>query len=943
MVSTALTFALAMTLPFNSANAQSSAATYELRITSFEAPYMYSGENSLISQVFSRFLGTLTIAPTPDGFQAAASLGLRSSAVSTSELTLAVQLSDDTLLIGGNVLASSNGDLLIRLSIDALSKLLEPVFYPAARYFTESSVNSIYSPDKHSFSISKEQLLSYGEFLYHSSLANLFMENPDLSKIDFYSNDTAEYGLDAFIYALVYQWPTLKAQLAEIDFDPISGSVRFADNGELLGLSVTASFQVDPYGTDEILYLGFDFNRTGESELGCSASAYVSHSERGVIDEDFLVILNVIPITGTLGSYNCDFNSVASSYSSNGNIVDSYTTHITAALDSSDTASGLSALRPQRAAKVYDPLDQSLDTIGVQAEEILEQALQPAIVEFGDAVSRLVESVDSGMIASTPLPMPITTPLPTTIPTAEPIPAGLVYSVNDNSITITDYEGNDATLAIPSYIEGRPVTVIGYGAFGYGKADTLTSLTLPDTLLSIEGSAFYSLRVTSLHIPASVSKIGEGAFQHCYAYITVDPMNVSFISDNGALFTKNMKTLIFTPMSLTSYTIPNTVETIAPYAFFDHPYLKEVILPNSLKRIENNAFAFHTLIDAFYIPASVTYIGESAFMYSDISSFQVDANNANYASLSGSLYTKDMKTLMYYAPVTQISAIIRDTVETIGRHAFASNNLLSTVNIPASVKFISDYAFIHCYALTAITIPESVVSIGSNAFAYCDELKDVYILNPNCVVAGDAFEETANLHFGPLPTAAPSPTATPRPTASPTPRPTETPAPTKAARMSDSYLNAHYKVGLEVGNIAPDFTILLQDGRSYTLSSMRGKPVVLNLCSTWCPPCQWEFEFVDNIYKKYRTQIYTVGISVFETKAEALSYMNQFDYTYPLGFDEDESIAALYEMEFIPQTYFIDANGIIIDYFAGAQDEAEFSRVVEWMLANPDASAQYAK
>ena len=105
----------------------------------------------------------------------------------------------------------------------------------------------------------------------------------------------------------------------------------------------------------------------------------------------------------------------------------------------------------------------------------------------------------------------------------------------------------DGDIAIPSAINGLPVTGIGQGAFN--QRSGLTSVTIPN----------------SVTIGSSVTTIGYGAFQDCSGLtnITTDASNPSYSSLSGILFNKDKTALIqYPPGQAGAYTIPNSVTTI---------------------------------------------------------------------------------------------------------------------------------------------------------------------------------------------------------------------------------------------------------------------------------------------------------------------------------------------------------------------------------------------
>jgi hypothetical protein len=90
---------------------------------------------------------------------------------------------------------------------------------------------------------------------------------------------------------------------------------------------------------------------------------------------------------------------------------------------------------------------------------------------------------------------------------------------------------------------------------------------------------------------------------------------------------------------------------------------------------------------------------------------------------------------------------IPDSVTSIRSGTFYRCWSLTSVTIPDSVTSIGDEAFYVCSSLTSVTIPDSVTSIGNKAFSVTN-LTEVTIPNPDCVIAGDAFDSSVNITTG---------------------------------------------------------------------------------------------------------------------------------------------------------------------------------------------------
>ncbi|MGN0572108.1 MAG: leucine-rich repeat domain-containing protein [Candidatus Fimenecus sp.] len=150
-------------------------------------------------------------------------------------------------------------------------------------------------------------------------------------------------------------------------------------------------------------------------------------------------------------------------------------------------------------------------------------------------------------------------------------------------------------------------------------------------------------------------------------------------------------------------------------------------------------------VETIYIGKNVREIGPWAFENNQkLQAFKVSAENAYFCDVDGVLYTKDMKTLLFYPPargkqtktetdangaqkeVQYIEYTIPDGVETIRTKAFYKCQSLTAVTIPDSVTRIEEKAFFRC-ALKAVQLPENLTFIGKDAFAYCGSLQTVEI------------------------------------------------------------------------------------------------------------------------------------------------------------------------------------------------------------------------
>jgi cytochrome c biogenesis protein CcmG, thiol:disulfide interchange protein DsbE len=109
---------------------------------------------------------------------------------------------------------------------------------------------------------------------------------------------------------------------------------------------------------------------------------------------------------------------------------------------------------------------------------------------------------------------------------------------------------------------------------------------------------------------------------------------------------------------------------------------------------------------------------------------------------------------------------------------------------------------------------------------------------------------------------------------------------------------------------APDFTLNGFDGRIVTLSELRGNIVVINFWASWCLPCREEADYLEQTWRKYQDQgVVFIGVGYADTEKEARAYIQEFDITYLNGPDLGTRISKAYNIQGIPETFFIDRDG----------------------------------
>ena len=257
--------------------------------------------------------------------------------------------------------------------------------------------------------------------------------------------------------------------------------------------------------------------------------------------------------------------------------------------------------------------------------------------------------------------------------------------------------------------------VTGINNSAFSDCTELTSVTIPDSVTSLDGAFSRCSSLKSITISNNVTSIGRGTFSGC--------------------------------SNLTSIVIPDSVTNIYMYAFEDCTSLTSITIPNSVTSIGDSAFENCTSLKSITIPNSVTSIGDNAFWGCiSLTEIKVATENSKYASVNGVLYNKDKTVLIRYpAGKKDKNYKILDGVTGISNYAFEDCAYLTNIIIPTSIESISECAISRCASLTSITIPDSVTSIDLYAFSGCTSLKSITIPDGVTSIAWSAFSGCTSL------------------------------------------------------------------------------------------------------------------------------------------------------------------------------------------------------
>src|SRR5258708_6838813 len=120
-----------------------------------------------------------------------------------------------------------------------------------------------------------------------------------------------------------------------------------------------------------------------------------------------------------------------------------------------------------------------------------------------------------------------------------------------------------------------------------------------------------------------------------------------------------------------------------------------------------------------------------------------------------------------------------------------------------------------------------------------------------------------------------------------------------------------------LGKPAPDFTLALlgkQPGKALHLADLKGKLIVINFWASWCDPCKQEAPLLQAQWQRAKAQgVVFIGIDFQDGQSPALSFVQQNDLTYTNVVDPNGSTGIDYGVTGVPETFFIDRNGVIVN------------------------------
>lgn len=333
---------------------------------------------------------------------------------------------------------------------------------------------------------------------------------------------------------------------------------------------------------------------------------------------------------------------------------------------------------------------------------------------------------------------------------------------NSSSPYYSTYPSGDITIASPLVHSAVNYNVVGIETNAFNFSQGISSMTIPETVKKIGNKAFENcyamttftingngldsigdaafrscMSLETINLGTGLKVIGQGAFESCDALKQITfPASLKVVGERAFRQSKLekitlpssvefiAKSAFSSSRNLQTLTFNNSVAVISDQAFHKCSKLKTINLGNAIKKIGESAFAESDSLSTITIPATVENIGKAAFAdCPNLTNIDVATTNTEYSSHEGVLFDHAKDTLFSY-PVGKkdVTYTIPTSVKVINNRAFAGNKSFVYIKIPDNVKKINEAAFADNKNLNYIEFGSGITNIGDRVFEASSKL-----------------------------------------------------------------------------------------------------------------------------------------------------------------------------------------------------------------------------
>lgn len=137
---------------------------------------------------------------------------------------------------------------------------------------------------------------------------------------------------------------------------------------------------------------------------------------------------------------------------------------------------------------------------------------------------------------------------------------------------------------------------------------------------------------------------------------------------------------------------------------------------------------------------------------------------------------------------------------------------------------------------------------------------------------------------------------------------------------------------------APEIKSPSIDGQQMSISDFDGKVLMIDFWSTWCIPCRQEAPLLADTYNEYSGQsVEFIGVAVWDDTDKIIEFANEINIPYPIIVDSQGLTAIDYGVVGIPEKYFVDRNGQLVNKYTGPIDSYTLRYILDQLIVDKDS------
>ena len=381
---------------------------------------------------------------------------------------------------------------------------------------------------------------------------------------------------------------------------------------------------------------------------------------------------------------------------------------------------------------IYDGAHDVTDTVHIQVRSVSEETgieLPESTLTVAGGRKLLVNALLAPSLQGSHVSWALDSSSVGTLTTEEDRPTATLYAPRGpSSATLTASVTTPAgeVKVASAVIDVRPSSADDFvisGGVLTAYTGEATDIAIPDGVTVIGKEAFKKKDVEHVWVPASVQEVRERAFSGS------ELKTITFQDDDEH---------------------PSQLRRIE-YRAFDFTGVEDLVLPRSVEQLQQGAFYGMGLLNSLHVGPKVEMgsLSVSFDMFWCLSHLEVDADNPNYETVNGVLYTKDHKHLVFFPRRLDIGSSyeVLDGTEKIDDYALSYTNLTS-ITLPSTVRILGESSLAGNRLLTSINLPDGLTTIENTAFEGCTKLSHIVI--PDSLQVANGFHDVGvqTLVFG---------------------------------------------------------------------------------------------------------------------------------------------------------------------------------------------------